>query len=132
MEPTHQEHFFPSWMSCLDKSMSSWTRKWTYPGFMYIPRKPHSMGKEYHSIWCGISGIMFRIELVEGKNGPPEVHKQFEEKGKTAGLLLRFYKGIFSIGIVVILDSGFCVLQVIIELKKKGIFLSAMIKKRMY
>ena len=124
--------FIPSWMSCLDESMSSWTRRWTCPGFMYVPRKPHPMGNEYHSICCGVSGIMFGIELVEGKDTPPQVHKQFEEKGKTGGLLLRLCKGIFSTGKVVILDSGFCVLQAIIELKKKGVFASAMIKKRRY
>ena len=40
--------FIPSWMSCLDESMSSWTRWLTCPGFMYIPRKPHPMGNGYH------------------------------------------------------------------------------------
>jgi hypothetical protein len=33
---------------------------------------------------------------------------------------------------VVILDSGFCVLKAIIELKKKGVYASALIKKRRY
>ena len=124
--------FIPGWMSCLDESMSSWTRRWTCPGFMYVPRKPHPMGNEYHSICCGCSGIMFAIELVEGKDKPPEVNPQYHNKGKTAGLLLRLCKGIFGTGKVVILDSGFCVLKAIIELKKMGIYASAMIKKRRY
>ena len=126
--------FIPSWMSCLDESMSSWTRKWTCPGFMYVPRKPHPMGNEYHSIACGLSGIMFAIELVEGKDAPNELKnsREFKDEGKTAGTLLRLCKGIFSTGKVVILDSGFCVLEAIIELKKKGVFASAMIKKRRY
>ena len=124
--------FIPSWMSCLDESMSSWTRKWTCPGFMYVPRKPHPMGNEYHSICCGACGIMFAIELAEGKDSPRQIHKQYENTGKTAGLLLRLCKGIFGTGKVVILDSGFCVLKAIIELKKMGVFASAMIKKRRY
>jgi hypothetical protein len=33
---------------------------------------------------------------------------------------------------VVILDSGFCVLQCLVELKKIGVFASAVIKKRRY
>jgi hypothetical protein len=33
---------------------------------------------------------------------------------------------------VVILDSGFCVLQGLVELKKIGVFASALIKKRRY
>ena len=31
---------------------------------------------------------------------------------------------------IVILDSGFCVLRAIIELKKRGVYVSALIKKR--
>ena len=31
-----------------------------------------------------------------------------------------------------ILDSGFCVLQALIELKKKGVYASALVKKRRY
>ena len=56
-----------------------------------VPRKPHPMGNEYHSICCGLSGIMFAIELVEGKDSPKELKnsKPFDNLGKTAGLLLR-------------------------------------------
>ena len=39
---------------------------------------------------------------------------------------------IFHKGYVVNLDSGFCVLKATIELRKKGIFASALIKKRQY
>ena len=90
------------------------------------------MGNEYYSICCGVSRIMFAIELVEGKDSPQHVHKQYEDKGKIAGLLLRLCEGIFGTGKVVILDSGFCVLQAMIELKKMGVFASVMIKKRRY
>jgi hypothetical protein len=98
---------------------------------MYVPRKLHPMSNKYHSIACGMSGIMYAIELVEGKDAPPELRntKLYEDKGKTAGLLLRLCQGIFSTGKVVILDSGFCVLQGLIELKKLGVYASAMIKK---
>ena len=39
---------------------------------------------------------------------------------------------IYHKGFVVILDSGFCVLKGIIELRKKGVFASALIKKQHY
>ena len=42
------------------------------------------------------------------------------------------YKTTASTGKVVILNSGFCVLQGLIELKKIGVFASALIKKRRY
>jgi hypothetical protein len=44
-----------------------------------------------------------------------------DEKGKTVGLLLRLTRSIWNTGRLVILDSGFCVLKGIIELKKKGV-----------
>ena len=62
--------FTPSWVSCLDESMSPWTSKWTCPGWMFVPRKPHPMGNEYHTICCGSTGIMYAIDLVEGKDAP--------------------------------------------------------------
>ena len=100
---------------------------------MYVPWKPHKMGNEYHSICCGVCEIIFGIELVEGKDTPREWAKpKFHLIGKTAGLLLRLCEEIFGTGKIVILDSGFCVLQAIIELKKMGVYASALVKKRRY
>ena len=65
-----QRAFVPSWIACLDESMSAWTSQWTCPGWMFVPCKPHSFGNEYHSMCCGLSGIMYSIELVEGKDWP--------------------------------------------------------------
>ena len=33
--------FLDGWVYCLDESMSIWTSRWTCPGFMFVPRKPH-------------------------------------------------------------------------------------------
>ena len=53
---------------------------------MYVPRKPHTMGNEYHSICCGKCEIMFAIELVEGKDRPKEAPKlDYDDLGKTPG-----------------------------------------------
>ena len=125
--------FKPSWVSCLDESMSVWTNMWTCPGWMFVPRKPHPMGNEYHSICCGESGIMYAIELVKGKDCPPQLAPEmFSEHGKTAGLLLRLTKSIHHSGRVVIMDSGFCVLQALVKLASFGVYSSAVIKKRRY
>jgi Transposase IS4 len=124
--------FVPSWISCLDESMSPWTNQWSCPGFMYVPRKPHPFGNEYHSICCGLSGLMYRIDLVEGKDNPPQVPKEFSEKTSTTALLLRMTKGIHHSGRMVVLDSGFCVLKALIELRQHGVFAAAVVKKRRY
>ena len=40
-------------------------------------------------IACGVCGVMYAVELVEGKDKPPRPPaKAFSEMGKTVGLLL--------------------------------------------
>lgn len=127
------EAFVPSWISCLDESISPWHNPFTCPGFIFVPRKPHPFGNEYHSICCGASGIMFGVELVEGKDSPPQKPRpEFDGMGTTIGLLLRLTRNLWNSGKVVVLDSGFCVLQGIIELRRKGVFAASVIKKRRY
>ena len=126
------EQFTPSWVSCLDESMSTWTNKYSCPGWMFVPRKPWPFGNEYHTVCCSMSGILWQMELIEGKDSPSEIIPKFHNEGKTVGLLLRVLEPIFAKGMTVILDSGFCVLKGIIELKKRGVFASALIKKRKY
>ena len=104
------------------------------PRMDFCPRKPHPFGNEWHTICYGLSGIMYAVELREGKDAPKEkpTDPQEEKIGKTGCLLLRLTKALYTTGKVVILDSGFCVLQAIIALRDKGVFASALIKKRKY
>jgi hypothetical protein len=74
---------------------------------------------------------MFGIEMVEGKDRPKDIPKPDTDKhGPTCGLLLRLCQTMFQSGKVVILDLGFCVLQGLIELRKVGVYASAVIKKK--
>jgi len=125
--------FLAGWVSCLDKSMSIWTSRWTYPGFKFVPRKPHLVGNEYHSIADGLCDIMLGIEILEGEDKTKDRGKdKYHEYGKTGSLFLRLCTPLFMNGKVVILDSSFCVLLAVIALKKMGVFSSALIKKRKY
>ena len=126
------ENFTSSWISCLDESMMKWLNKFTCPGFMFVPRKPWPFGNEFHTIACGETGILFALEIVEGKDQPREKKKEFSNLGKTTSLLLWLTKTLWGSGKVVVLDSGFCVLKALVELKKKGVFSAALIKKRRY
>ena len=65
--------FKPEWSNCLDKSMSMWMNKFTCPGFMFLPQNPWPLGDEYHTVCCCTSGIMWGIELVEGKDHPAQI-----------------------------------------------------------
>ena len=126
------EQFTPSWVSCLDESMSTWTNKYSCPGWMFVPRKPWPFGNEYHTVCCSLSGILWQMELVEGKDAPSQLVPKFNNQGKTVGLLLRVLEPIFGKGHMVVLDGGFCVLKGIVELKKRGVYASALIKKQKY
>ena len=83
------EKFQPGWITCLDESMSAWTNKFTCPGFMFVPQTTWPFRNEYHTICCGLSGILFSLELVEGKDAlhqaPPKVYDVFS---KTIGFLM--------------------------------------------
>ena len=71
------ENFQPGWITCLDESMSTWTNKFTCPGFMFVPQKPWPFRNEYHTICCGLSGILFSLELVEGKIHHTKLHLRY-------------------------------------------------------
>mmetsp|Transcript_31656 Transcript_31656/g.67062 ORF Transcript_31656/g.67062 Transcript_31656/m.67062 type:complete len:180 (+) Transcript_31656:812-1351(+) len=121
----YEQNCVPSWLSCLNKSMNLWLDKYC-PGFMYVPRKPHPFGNEYHSICDGDQGrsILWRVKLVEGKDHPKKANGEwafpceFKCAGisKTAALMLCMTKPIHRKGKVVTMDSGFCVAVRIIEL----------------
>ena len=129
-----QDRFVPGWATCLDESMSVWLAKHTCPGWMCVERKPHPFGNEYHSICCGLSGIiMFAIEICEGNDEPPEKPRPpWSDEGQTGGLLCRLTKSIHNTGKVVILDSGFSVLNALITLQTLGVHATAVCKKRRF
>jgi hypothetical protein len=77
---------------------------------------------------------MYSIELVKkGKDWLLQLGPAlYGGLGKTVGLMLRMCKPIFHSGNLVILGSGLCILQSIIELKKVGVFAAALIKKQRF
>ena len=125
--------FSSSWILFLDESMSIWTSRWTCPGWVLRPRKPHQFENEYHSACCGKSGIMLSIDVVEGKKKLPQRGTlKFEaEHSKTGGLLMRLLQSYFGSGCYLVLDSGFCSLKAILALCAiGGLFAGALIKKQ--
>ena len=100
---------------------------------MFVPRKPWPFGNKYHSVSCCTSGIMLGIEMVEGKDHPQQLGQpQYDNLGSSIGLLLWILTPIFFKGFIVIQDSGLCMLKGIVKLRKKGVFASALIRKRQY
>ncbi len=63
---------------------------------------------------------------MEGKDCSKELAApKFNGLGKTVGVLLQLLNSVFHSGRYVVLDSGFCVLKAIVELKKKGVLYCA-------
>ena len=123
--------FTSAWVLCLDESMSKWLNEYTRPGFMCVPRKPWSFGNEYHTISCGLTRVLNRMYIVEGKDMPSQrPPKEFSDLGKTFGLILRLTKSLWHTAKLIILNSGFCILKGIVKLRKKAVFALALIKKR--
>jgi hypothetical protein len=69
----NMKEFISGWVICLDEPMSSWINHWTCPGWIFCLQKPHPFGNEYHTACCALSGIMFAVGLVEGKDAPPQI-----------------------------------------------------------
>ena len=64
------ENFIPSWINAIDKSTSKWLNEYTCPGFMFVPHKLWKFGNEYHDVGCGLSNIIWQVDLHEGKDWP--------------------------------------------------------------
>ncbi len=130
----YMTNYIPGWISFIDESMSVWLNKFC-PGWKCVPRKPHPFGNEYHTICDGelkiCTPIMFQVEVVEGKDRPPQLgRKEFEERGKTVGLMLQMSKNLWNTGKVVTMDSGFSVSKGILAMREKGVFGQALVKLR--
>ena len=109
--------------------------KYTGLGFVVFPRKPHPKGNKYHTICCGESGIMYGWVIVEGRDPPiPMGRPEFETSPnmKMVGLVLRLTRALCITGKAVIMDSGFCVLKRLSEMRKRGFYGSALIKNMCY
>ncbi len=130
----YSENYVPGWISCINKSISVWHNK-NCPEWMCIPWKPQPFGNEYHRICYDNlkreAPIMFWVKLVEGKDWTQELgYKEFEEKGKTLGLILQKSMNLFNKGKVVKIGSVFLVSEGILAFQEKGVFEQWLVKPR--
>ena len=104
--------FEPSWVSVIDESIQEWINCYTCPGWIFVPRKPHPFGNKYHKIACAKSKFINNVDIMEGGDKPRGVgNKEFDYKGDTEGLIVMITKPLWGTGKVVVIDSGFCVLE---------------------
>ena len=89
--------------------------------------------EQVSKIVCAKSKVIYNVYIMEGKDRPIVMgKKEFEEKEATSGLMVRTTKPLWWAGKVVVVDSGFYVLEGFISMVKKGVFGLALIKKQRY
>jgi hypothetical protein len=132
----HWEQFgiLPGWLCCADESMASFISKFC-PGFTNIKRKPRPRGNCLHSIADAITKILFKLVLQEGKDRPAHSPPQkfqhlFPDGGVVGALMMQLAEPLFHSGSIVIHDAGFACIPGLIQLKKRGVFSSCLIKKK--
>jgi hypothetical protein len=125
--------FSAAWAVCLDESMVKWLNEFS-PGWMAVGRKPSPFGNEYHTMACAVLHVIFWIEIVEGKDRPPQLGPllHVEAHGKLCGLVLRAAESIKGSNRVIGMDSGFGVLATLPELRKRGLHGTVVLKKKKF
>jgi len=125
--------FVPGWLVVVDESMVAFLNKYC-PGWTVVKRKPHPMGNEYHTTADCVTKVIFHIEICEGKDKPKEgehstTKYEAEMGSKIGALVVRMTEGLHGSGRAVILDSGFGYVPAVVQLKNKGLYATAYIKK---
>ena len=63
------EKLNPSWINVLDENMMKWFNKYE-PRLMCVGRKPHNFGNQRNTIFCSLTSILWRAQIVEDKYLP--------------------------------------------------------------
>ena len=118
------ENFNPSWINVIDYIIMGWYNKFV-PGFMCVGRKTHPFGNDSHKICCGLTSILWRAHIVEGKDITaqlvPKIHSEF---GRTIGIMLQICEPIFSIGKTFVMDSVFLLQMGLLYLQRRECMLA--------
>ena len=100
------------------------------PGWVFLPRKTHTFGDEWHTILCAMSVVVFFVDFVEGKDRPTERgNPEFvSEYGANGGMMMRMTNTLFGTGKAVLVDSVFCVLKMLVGMLAHGVYGTTVIK----
>ena len=95
------------------------------------------MGNLLHCGADALTRILYILELQEGKDRPSHLPVEkyanlFPDGSKCGPLMMRLCEPLFGSGSVVIHDAGFANIPALIQLKKKGVFASCLLKKKRY
>jgi hypothetical protein len=117
----------PSSEVTLDESMNEWTNFDSGDKIVIVRRKPNPVGNEYHTIADATTNILFNLEMLEAGT-----EREYNDLGKTVGLVLRMTRSanLWSTNTQIFMDSGFAVLDVLLQLRKHGLHGAICVKKK--
>ena len=117
----------------VDECMSSWTgseAEYVAEGMPHktkIVRKPEGVGAELKSMACGSTGILLKLDIMEGKDA--NRRKSFSaEFGEGTAVVLRLCSSLFGSGRIVHADSAFSSVKTLLALEQKGLYFQGMVK----
>ena len=70
--------------------MSFREKKYACLGFIFIPRRPQLLVNKYHTICCGLSGVVYDLGLVKGRDNQ-EKYVRLTERKKVDHLFDSFF-----------------------------------------
>ena len=117
----------------VDECMSSWTgceatfNAYGMPHKTKIARKPEGVGAELKALACGSTGILLKLEIMEGKDANRQ--KLYSaEYGEGTAVVLRLSSSLFGSGRIVHADSAFSSVKTLIALEDRGLYFQGMVK----
>jgi hypothetical protein len=121
--------YHPSWLVCVDESMTPWYHPGDCPAWVIIKDKPTQRGMEFHTTSDHGTKVIFRAELVRD----PEATK-FQNicSDVVSALTLRMVEPLFGSARAVVLDSFFGTLETVLQLSKQGLFSTIVLKKKRF
>ena len=120
------------WINVIYEIMTELFNKYSLQ-FMCVGHNSNSLGGKKQNIWCGLTSILWRSYIVEGKEKPKKCGPKWLLKfGKAVGLILRMCRYIFGYGKALMFNNGFCVVKVLFHFGARGVYSSLIINNRRY
>ena len=130
---TRQNNIIPGCHLTVDECMSAWKGSdgeyvaEGMPNKTKIARKPEGVGAEMKALACGETGIILKLDIMEGREA--NRRKDFsQEYGEGTAVTLRLTKEYYGTGRVVHADSAFSSVKTLLALRERGLFFMGMIK----
>lgn len=121
------ERYNPSWLVCVDESMTPWYHPGDCPAWIILKDKPTPRGMEFHVTADHSTNVIFRAELVRD---PSATRFQNVCSDRVSAITLRLTETLFHSYRVVILDSFFGTLETVLQLHKNGLYSTVVLKKK--